>query len=1153
MDEKLRQLLSLENLGGDFKKIYDDVQAGRDIMVFGLNSPQRAHVAAGLGKFLLYVVKDGTYALKAEEALSDYFDSDDIAYLPEKDDVLIYRKAFQATSLTRRVSALSRLARGEVKCCITTAAALMQYMPFAENLLNATIGISAGQELDVYSLCERLVAAGYHRESAVEEKCTFCLNGDILSVYPADRELPVRISFWGDTVENIKSYDPDTMTTVATVPSVTIYPVNDMLIDRDYMVNALATAKTRIEKLPVKAAERAGEIVGELECNQVGDQSYQWLIPFVKKKMTTIAGYMPKDAVIFLDEPSAIYEKMCLVEREMLERVKNLAEDGEVLKEHSGSFIGADEAVAALGKFRKVGAAQVTSTNKFVTSPSALYSPRAVSVENYTFNIRQFHRDAVNYITAGYCVIACMGDPATAKSFAESLYQEGVPSRYEEEFGGWQNTLLVTPLEIKHGFCYPAERIVIIGKRDLLKGSGMVRSDASKTRIFTLPKVGDYVVHEVHGIGRCIGTERIKYRDVERDYVVIEYAGGGLLQVPIDQMDRLSRYSGSDRAPKLSKLGGKDFEKTKKQVEKSIKKMAIDLVRLYAARHKAKGHVYPPDTFEQKRFEDAFPYEETADQLRAAAEIKADMEKGVVMDRLLCGDVGYGKTEVAFRAIFKTVMESKQAVILAPTTILATQHYESAKERFDGFGLQIELLNRFRTKEQIAESLDNAKSGKANIVIGTHRLLSKDVEFADLGLIVQDEEQRFGVEHKEKLKLLRSDVNVLTLSATPIPRTLNMAMSGIRDISVLETPPSSRIPVQTYVTELTDALIRDAVARELARGGQVFILYNRVETIDEFAGNIKKLIPEARVVVGHGQMEGRELENTMQAFFTKQADVLVCTTIIENGIDVPDANTLIVCDADRLGLAQLYQLRGRVGRRNRIAYAYFTTRQGKVLTSDATKRLTAIMDFTEFGSGFKIAMRDLEIRGAGNILGREQHGHIAKIGYDLYCKLLARCVAELRGEESDEEGDVEVNVAINAYLDSHYVKDVDARLKIFRTIADLYGPEDALGFIDRLREHYGPVPKPLVNLVNVAVAKNYAKRIGVRKIVVSDKIAELVFRDAEHIRRKRVFDALAAMSSVCTLSGDAEPKVVFDCKNLPNERKFLLVCEFLSKSVKTFE
>lgn len=1152
MNDKLKQMLSLRELGGDFRKIYDDVAQNKDILVFGLNTPERAHVAWGLDRFVLYVVKDGTYALKAEEALSDFFEPEEIAFLPEKDDVLIYRKAFQATSLAKRLSVLSRLAEGGIRCCITTAAALMQYVPRKDELVGATMTVTEGDETDVYELCKKLVAAGYRRESAVEEKCTFCLNGDILSVYPADRDLPVRISFFGDTVENVKVFDPDTMTTVSTIPSVTIFPVSDVLVDETYLRNAVENVKAKIARLPAKAAERALEITGELETDQSVSQSFQWLVPFVKSRMAAIWDYLPKGAAVFADEPAAIYEKMSIYERETTERVKSLSEFGEVLKEHVGAFMCADYVVEKLKNVCKVGAAQITSSSKLIAEPSALYSPRAVSVENYTFNIRQFHIDVKNYVAAGYCVIACMGDPATAKSFAESLYQEGVPSRYVDEPAEWQNTLLVTPIALKHGFCYPGNRLVLVGKRDLLKGSG-IRSDASKTRIFTLPKVGDYVVHEVHGIGRCIGTERIKYRDVERDYVVIEYADGGLLQVPIDQMDRLSRYSGSDRAPRLSKLGGKDFEKTKKQVEKSIKKMAINLVQLYAARHRAKGHVYPPDTPEQKRFEDAFPYEETSDQLRATAEIKADMEKGLVMDRLLCGDVGYGKTEVAFRAIFKTVMDAKQAVILAPTTILASQHYDTAKERFEGFGIKIELLNRFRTKEQLAESLKNAKDGKAQLVIGTHRLLSKDVEFADLGLVVQDEEQRFGVEHKEKLKLLKSDVNVLTLSATPIPRTLNMSLSGIRDISVLETPPSSRIPVQTYVTELTDALVQDAVGRELARGGQVFILYNRVETIAEFADKIRTLLPQARVVVGHGQMDGTELENAMQAFFSKQADVLVCTTIIENGIDVPDANTLIVCDADRLGLAQLYQLRGRVGRRNRIAYAYFTTAQGKVLSSDAVKRLTAIMDYTEFGSGFKIAMRDLEIRGAGNILGREQHGHIAKIGYDLYCKLLAKCVAELRGEESEEDADVEVNVAINAYLDSHYVTDVDARLKIFRTIADLCCPEDALGFIDKLRENYGPVPTPLVNLVNIAVAKNYAKRLGIKKITVADRMAEVVFRDARRVRNKRVFDALSQMSATCTLTNDDEPKVIFDCKYLSNERKFALVCEFLSKSLKSFE
>lgn len=1152
MQTKLDNVLKLNNLGDELQGIYKTVNDDKDCLAFGLGFSPRAHIASHLDRFVLYVVKDGTFALKAEEALRDFYQPEDIVYLPEKDDVLIYRKAFQSAALSERISALARLAEGKVRCCITTASSLMQFVPEVESLRASVITVKKDRDVNLYDLCERLVKAGYHREAAVEEKNTFCLNGDILSVYPADRELPVRISFWGDNVESINSFEPDTMMTVATLSEVTFLPINDLLVDFGYVSNAIETANAKIKKLSALAFDRASEITSDLATLQVVSQQHQWLIPFISSKLASVFDYLPKDAVIVYDEPSSLFDRMTLFEQETLDRVKTLSNDGEVLKEHKNSFISPEEVIEKAERFTKLGMAQLPSSNRLVSKPQAVFNPRCNAVDIYTFNVKQFYNDSKNYLTRGYCVIVCMGDQITAKGLAQNLCEEDVPAHYEEDAEEWQNAIVVTPAQINHGFCYPDAKLVVIGKRDVVRGSS-VKTAASKARLFTLPKVGDYVVHEVHGIGRCIGTERIKYRDIERDYVVIEYANGGLLQVPIDQMDRLSRYSGSDRAPKLSKLGGKDFEKVKAQVVKSIRKMAINLVELYAKRHKARGYVYPPDTQEQKRFEDAFPYDETPDQIKAIAEIKADMESGAVMDRLLCGDVGYGKTEVALRAVFKTAMEMKQSAILAPTTILATQHYNTAAERFREFGIGVELLTRFRSKEEIAKSLDNLRTGKSLIAIGTHRLLSKDVQFYDLGLIVQDEEQRFGVEHKEKMKLLKSDVNVLTLSATPIPRTLNMAMTGIRDISVLETPPSSRIPVQTYVTEFTDALVQDAVRRELARGGQVFILYNRVETIEEFATQIRNLLPEARVIVGHGQMDSTMLENNIQAFYNKLADVLVCSTIIENGIDVPDANTLIVCDADRLGLSQLYQLRGRVGRRNRIAYAYFTTAQGKVMSSDAVKRLTAIMDYTEFGSGFKIAMRDLEIRGAGNILGREQHGHIEKVGYDLYCKLLAKCVDELRGESAPEDSQVEVNVAINAYLDASYVSDADARLKIFRTISDLSDPEEALDFIDRLKGNYGAVPKPVVNLINIAVAKNYAKKLGIERITVQDKFAEVVFADAESVRKQSVFDALSAMNGACTLTNDVKPKVVFDCKFLPNERKFSLVCEFLSKSVKTFE
>lgn len=1151
MTKKLEKFLSPKILGGDFERIYDCFQRGDDCLLFGLNYAPKAHILSQSEKFLLYVVKDSTVAIRAYEALSDYYDSEEIVFLPEKDDVLVYRKAFQSTQLATRIEVLDLLAKGKIKCCIVTAMSLMQYMPLRKNLTDAVISVRTGEDYNIYDLCEKLVKAGYHREAGIEEKGTFCLAGDILSVYPPNKDLPFRISFWGDTIESIKTFEPDTMMTVSTVNEVNLLPGNDLLVDFQTIENAVESAKAKTAKLSATAYDRVCEILQELQQKQSVEQSHQWLLPFIRKYQTNILDYVPANALIAFDEPSVIYEKMLHYEQETIERVKSLAQQGEVLKDHDNCIIPVDIAVEALQKFSKVGLAQLPSTNKIITKPLYTFSPRNLNVDSYTLNIKQFYTDSLNYVRAGYCVIVCMGDIATAKGFAQSLYEEDVPCNYQDDAEEWQNTVIVTPIEIKHGYCYPQNRLVIIGKKDLLKGSS-IKSASSKTRVFTLPKVGDYVVHEVHGIGRCIGTERIKSRDIERDFVVIEYADGGLLQVPIDQMDRLSRYSGSDKAPKLSKLGGKDFEKVKSKVVQSIKKMAINLVEIYAKRHKAKGYTYPEDTLEQKRFEDSFPYDETPDQIRAINEIKTDMQKGRVMDRLLCGDVGYGKTEVALRAVFKTVMELKQCAFLAPTTILATQHYNTAKDRFEQFGIGIELFTRFKSKEEIATSLKNIKEGKSLVAIGTHRLLSKDVEFADLGLIVQDEEQRFGVEHKEKMKLLKSDVNVLTLSATPIPRTLNMALTGIRDISVLETPPSTRIPVQTYVTEFTDALVQDAVRRELARGGQVFILYNRVDTIDLFASKIAKIVPEAKIVVGHGQMDSVTLENNMQTFLNKTANVLVSTTIIENGIDVPDANTLIVCDADRLGLSQLYQLRGRVGRRNRIAYAYFTTGENKILSSDAVKRLKAIMDYTEFGSGFKIAMRDLEIRGAGNVLGREQHGHIEKVGYDLYCKLLAKCVEELQGETSVEDADIDVSIAVNAYLDSRYVSDVDARLKIYRTMADLCSVDETLDFIDRLRENYGDLPKPLINLINIAFAKNCAKKIGVKKIVVQDKIAELVFADPQKLRNQRLFEVLEEMKDYCSLSAGEQPKIVFDCKHLQNDKKFALVCEFLTKSIKTF-
>ncbi len=1147
MQQKFFNATDLHALGGDYAALADALPERRKISVFGLGYSEKALIAAHAGAPVFFVAKDAASAQKLTERIAEWLPDGATAYLPPKDDVLIYRTRFQSQALAERMSVLMRLAEGRLSCCVTCAEALVQYVPPRDRLLFSAATVEVGADSDPIELAERLTAMGYARCDVVDQKNTFALHGDILSVYPPDRELPLRISFFGDTVESVKSYDPESMSSISTENRIDFIPAGDVFATQEETDRALRLARRAADKIEGHARARLDAILTELGEETASGQSCQWLLPWLPASRTSLFDYLPDDALVFADDPSGIAERMGLYLREHAERVKALAPDGEVLKEHVGCLAKGDDTLAALTAHGITGFCPMRATNTIYSAERA-FSPATMRIEDYTLNVQKLYSDITNYIISGYAVVLCMGDRAQAHGIAMSLKDSDIPCRIADDSEIVPGTLTATPIALSHGFGVPGAKLVAIGKRDISRARS-VRGNSGGTWLFTLPRKGDYVVHEVHGIGRCLGIEKIEFQGIMRDYVVIEYRDGGQLQLPIDQLDRLSRYAGSEREPRLSKLGGKEFEKIKKEVAKSVKKLAIDLVKLYAEREKLKGYKYEPDTDEQRRFEEAFPYEETPDQLRAVREIKQDMEQGRVMDRLLCGDVGYGKTEVAFRAIFKTVIEAKQAAILAPTTILATQHYKTACDRFRDFGINIELLTRFRTPEAMRESLARIERGTANLIIGTHRLLSKDVAFNDLGLIVLDEEQRFGVEHKEKLKVAKPDVNVLTLSATPIPRTLNMAMTGIRDISVLETPPTSRIPVQTYVTELTDALLRDALMRELARGGQAFILYNHVDGIENFAAKVRQIVPEARVVVGHGQMDKTVLEANVGAFYSRTADVLVCTTIIENGIDVPDANTLIVCDADRLGLSQLYQLRGRVGRRNRLAYAYFTTPEGKVLTDDASKRLTAIMDFTEFGSGFRIAMRDLEIRGAGSLLGREQHGHIEKVGYDLYCKILAKSVEEIRTGKTEEDREPDINVKLDAYLDRGYVDSVDERLKILKAISALSSAEEAWDLVQTLTDAYGKPPKPLLNLLNLGLAKNLARKAGVKRVFVTDRAADVTFFDASDLRKEKVIDALAAMSDKCVLSGESEPKVVFDCRYEPNEDKFALVVEFLRKCV----
>ena len=1147
--------LKLQNIGGDFARVYDAINKNKKVYAFSLDKGSKTHIASYLDRFVMYVVSDRVEAREVHDRLAEYLGDDSVGLLQEKDDVLLYNKGMQSFNVAHRIRTLYNILSKKYKAIVVPSEVLVQYLPNRDVLLENVIELKKGGDYSISDIVEKLVNIGYVREEVVQEKGGFAVKGDILSIYPHDGE-PVRLSFFDTELESIKIYDIDSMMSVRELDSVTVLPCTDMLFDRQYLDNYTKKIKKMVDETPSTIRARLTEIVGDINFDieqNINTPAMSWIAPFVRKGLSDIFAYLPGDAVIIVDEPKVIEDRIKLYAEDNYNRVNALLEAGEVVKEHKYSLIHKDTIYEKINTYPCLSFQALTSMNP-IFKGDEMYTFRISPLPQYYMNYPILCTDLVGFVTMDVVVVMCARDTDTAKNLVDSLNQEGVGARYSEKFDPENGRIIVTPYKISYGFNYSSNKLVVIGSSELIRKKSTSVINQQKKRVFTIPKVGDYVVHEVHGIGLCQGIERLKLSDIERDYVVVQYRDTDKLYLPIDQLDKLSRYSGSDKAPKLSHLGGREFEKVKERVKASVKEMAFSLLDLYAKRRNMRGYKYEPDTVLQREFEDAFEFTETEDQLTAISEIKNDMEHGVVMDRLLCGDVGFGKTEVALRAVFKTVIEGKQAAILAPTTILARQHYNTVLSRFNDTGVHAVLLSRFQSKKEIDEALSEIKSGKANIVIATHRLLSKDVEFKDLGLLVLDEEQRFGVEHKEKIKLLNNNVNILTLSATPIPRTLNMALTGIRDISLLENPPFNRLPIQTYMTELTDGLIKDAVERELARNGQVYILYNRVQGIERFAEHVREVVPSAKVIIGHGQMDSRELEDSIIKFYNKEANVLICTTIIENGIDLPDANTLIVCDADKLGLSALYQIRGRVGRSNKAAFAYFTVKEGKVLTGNALKRLNAIMDYTDFGSGFKIAMRDLEIRGAGNILGKEQHGHIVKVGYDLYCKLLEEAVQEAQAERDnvkfikDDSKGAEVNAEIDAYLQDSYVESTAEKMKIYTRIANVRTEEDRQTLLSSLQESYGDIPAPLENLVNVGFIKNMASKIGASKVNITRKIANIEFSDSKAIRNEGIAFALSDMIDECTLVPTGKTMIVFNELNLTNVNKMNKIIKFLKKS-----
>ena len=1124
-------IIQLKNTNNSIKEFNECVRQGIPSAVFGVTDAFKNYLVSTLDQKVLYVVKDLLTARIASEQITQLTDKS-VVIIPPKDEILLYSKAFSKDNTYARIAAFSGAKQADV--IITTAETLMQTAPKSIDYILA----EKDGELNQEQTLQKLVAFGYKRVDAVDVQGTFSLRGDILDVFPVSSENPVRIDFFGDTVESIKNFDAETRANLGFIDSVKILQAHEFIFANDDLKMLKSIILNEYRKSEKSAKERLKTIIDDLEvAMENNDADGLKILSPLSVDCGSVFDYLASDTVVIIDEARRVNELASLNQTEFTERYSSLLLSGEVFSFAQKNFSGLDQLEERLNDY-KIAAMQALSTAIPFFNPLKIINPQVAGVADYQLDFKEVFTDINNWLKSGYSVTVFTDSVKRAENFSFELSGQGIASAVDGK-GELKGVNLISK-KLSKGFIFHEEKAVFIGSGNLYaRPVSERRIKGKKKGFFTAPEVGDFCVHEVHGVGRVLGNKKITTTEGTKDYVAVEYAGGDILYVPVEQMDILTRYLGGEKSPRLSKLGGKDFEHIKKRVKESIKKMSFDLKKLYQERDELKGYKFEEDVELQRVFEGAFPFEDTPDQALANQDIKEDMTSGRVMDRLVCGDVGFGKTEVAFRGVFRAIVGGKQAVMLAPTTILAEQHYNTAIERFKDFGIKIACLNRFKTPSQQRQILKELKEGKIDFIIGTHRLLSKDVEFKDLGLLVLDEEQRFGVEHKEKIKLLKKNVDAITLTATPIPRTLHMSLSGIRSISTINTPPKKRLPVQTYVTEETETLIKDAVSREVNRGGQAFILYNRVDSIFTFAERIKSIMPNLKITVVHGQMEERVMEKNILAFYRGEYDLLISTTIIENGIDLPKANTLIVIDADKLGLSTLYQLKGRVGRSDRLAYAYFTFKREKILSDTAFERLNAIIEFTEMGSGIKIAMRDLEIRGAGNILGAEQHGHMEKIGYELYSKLLRE---ELSGKE---EVVPELDIRVTAFIPDDYIESNVARMDAYKEIAEINSLSAEEEFISQAEDVYGKLPEEAQNLINIAVVKMLAMRFSVKEIIVKREQVSLVFNDFSAFADERLKKAMDKFNGKVNVSMATAPALDFIRNDQTNAKMLSVLREFL--------
>ncbi|GGD99532.1 transcription-repair coupling factor [Paenibacillus nasutitermitis] len=1110
----MKALLEAYAADTDFQSIVSGLRKGmREQLVSGLAGSSRQVMIAALSREMdqpmLVVTHNMFAAQKIAEDLVECLSPNEVLLYPANELVAAEAAISSPETLAQRMDVLIRLSQGFRGIVVVPFSGVRRYLPVSSVMAEARIPVKVGDTLPMEAFLHQMVELGYVRADKVEAKGEMSVRGGIVDFYPLTTAHPYRIEWFDDEVDSIRTFDIADQRSVEKLERYVVPPCQELLADSRRFENAAQHASELLEQQLLKMSDRTakdrlrtemGAEIERLREHQYFTEIYKY-ISLLYPERQTLFDYMPEDTLLIYDEPTRLIETGRQLERDESEWELHLLQNGKSLP---GLALARPSDEILYHRpfptlFLSLFLRQIPHTQ-----PQNILNVVCRSMQNFHGQMNVLKAEMDRWRKSGASVMMLAGSTERMDRIRRILNDYGIEPP----------TLIEGNLQ--SGFELPSIHLIVITEGEMFsqKQRKARRVDkkidnAERIKNYTELKVGDHVVHQNHGIGKYIGIGTLEIAGIHKDYIHILYAGGDKLSVPIEQIDLIQKYVGSEeKEPKVYKLGGSEWTRVKTKVRSSVQDIADELIKLYAERQATTGFAFGGDTSYQQEFEAMFPYDETRDQLRAIEEIKKDMQTPRPMDRLLCGDVGYGKTEVAVRAAFKSAIEGKQVAILVPTTILAQQHYETFRERFSGFPFNVQVLSRFRSKKEQTDTMKGLKAGTVDVVIGTHRLLSQDIIFKDLGLLIVDEEQRFGVSHKEKLKRLKTNVDVLTLTATPIPRTLHMSMLGVRDLSVIETPPENRFPVQTYVVEYSPSLVRESIERELARGGQVYYLFNRVQGIHQMAEQIHALVPDARVAVGHGQMSEQELEKTILDFLDGESDVLVSTSIIETGVDIPNVNTLIVHDADKMGLSQLYQLRGRVGRSNRIAYAYFTYQRDKVLTEVAEKRLQSIKEFTELGSGFKIAMRDLSIRGAGNLLGAEQHGFIASVGFDLYSQMLADEIAQRKldmgGEavEPVKEVSTVIDMSIDAYLPSAYIYDSIQKIEIYKKVAALRSLEEAEDLREELVDRFGDLPQSVDNLLSVARLKVLGAACGIEQISGKGDDISLRFAEAE----KRRFD-----------------------------------------------